>query len=231
MKRSIYSAWISLKNKRLSNMDGLLLCEKTVRDIPIFLAAVCDGVGSTQDGAYAAAQTLIMLHKWFYVLEQTESLGLHFLSRMKKINTELSRQILNQDLKAATTFSAIFMTPDWYYLIHVGDSRIYGWKDRCLVQMTQDCVTSQGELCSYLGQEKSADFMYCEGRNEYQKYLLCTDGLYKRMDPEFLKEQMARVTKRNMKKIQKVLVNSVISGGEQDNITVAIIINEEGGQG
>lgn len=230
MKQDIYGEGISLKNKRQSNMDCLLLCENTSMDIPIFLAAVCDGVGSMKDGAFASEQTLQMLKRWFYSLEHMESLGLNFLLSMKKINIELSRQIIKNRLEAATTFSGILLAGDQYYLVHVGDSRIYGWKDGSLEQLTQDCVSDRGELCSYLGREKSAAFLYCEGKNCYDKYFLCTDGLYRRMDMRLLSDQLAKVRKKNIEKIIKQLTDFVISEGEKDNITIAIVANERGGE-
>lgn len=230
MGGEIYSEGISLKNKRPNNMDRLLLCENTVADMRLFLAAVCDGVGSTRDGAYAAEQALKMLQNWFYSLKDTESLGLHFLLGMKKINMGLSEQILCQQLEAATTFSGILLAKDRYYLVHAGDSRIYGWKNGCIEQLTQDCISEWGALCSYLGRKKSADFLYSEGRNCYQKYLLCTDGLYKRMDMAFLNEQLSHNSKRNIQKTLKQMANAVIVKGEKDNITAALVINERGGE-
>ena len=231
MGGEIYSEGISLKNKRQSNMDRLLLCENIVADMQLFLAAVCDGVGSTRDGAYAAAQTLKLLQDWFYSLNDTESLGLHFLLSMKKINIELSEQILHQRLEAATTFSGILLAENQYYLVHVGDSRIYGWKNGCIKQLTQDCVSEQGELSSYLGRKISAAFLYCEGKNEYEKYLLCTDGFYRRIDRKLLNTQLMLLRKRNVRKTLKLLTEAVILGGEKDNVTVALIINERGGEG
>ena len=230
MGGDIYSEGISLKNKRQSNTDRLLLCENAVADRQIFLAAVCDGVGSTKDGAYAASQALKMLQTWFYLLNDTESLGLHFLLNMKKINSELSDLILMQGLDAATTFSSILLTNDQYYLVHVGDSRIYGWKNGCIEQLTQDCVSEQGALCSYLGRKKSAAFFYSEGKNCYQNYLLCTDGFYRKMDMTFLNDQLKHVQKRNVRKILKRLTDAVIMNGEKDNVTAALVIKERGGE-
>ena len=89
MGGEIYSEGISLKNKRQINMDRFLLCKNVVADMQLFLAAICDGVGSTRDGAYVAAQTLKLLQDCFYSLNDTESLGFHFLLNMKKINIEL----------------------------------------------------------------------------------------------------------------------------------------------
>ena len=230
MGGDIYSEGISLKNKRQSNMDRLLLCENTVMDMRLFLAAVCDGVGSTRDGAYAAEQALKMLQCWFYSLKDTESIGLHFLLSMKKINMGLSEQILRQRLEAATTFSGILLAEDRYYLVHAGDSRIYGWKKGCIKQLTQDCVSEQGALSSYLGRKRSAVFLYCEGKNEYEKYLLCTDGFYRRIDKKLLEERLAVVRKKNVRKTLKLLTEAVILNGEKDNVTLGLIINERGGE-
>ena len=37
--------------------------------------------------------------------------------------------------------------------------------------------------------------------------------------------------KRNVRKTLKLLTEAVILGGEKDNVTVALIINERGGEG
>lgn len=46
---------ISLQNGRSVNMDSLLLDSWQVGDEELCLAAVCDGVGSLTDGAFAAS--------------------------------------------------------------------------------------------------------------------------------------------------------------------------------
>ena len=79
--------------------------------------------------------------------------------------------------------------------------------------------------------ERSAAFLYCEGKNEYEKYLLCTDGFYRRIDRKLLNTQLMLLRKRNVRKTLKLLTEAVILGGEKDNVTVALIINERGGEG
>ena len=81
-----------------------------------------------------------------------------------------------------------------------------------------------------MGRKRSAAFLYCEGKNEYEKYLLCTDGFYRRIDRKLLNTQLMLLRKRNVRKTLKLLTEAVILGGEKDNVTVALIINERGGE-
>ena len=41
---------ISIQNKRTTNMDSLLIKEKQIAGEKLYIAALCDGVGSTEDG-------------------------------------------------------------------------------------------------------------------------------------------------------------------------------------
>ena len=55
---------VSIQNQRSQNMDRLLIKEKKVIGGNIYLAAVCDGVGSLEDGAFAASIAIHMLDGW-----------------------------------------------------------------------------------------------------------------------------------------------------------------------
>ena len=56
--------------------------------------------------------------------------------------------------------------------------------------------------------------------------MLCSDGLYKRMEPEVLLKGLDTATGRNLKKTMQELARYVIERGEQDNISIALVINE-----
>lgn len=219
-----------MRNKRSRNMDGLLLGERKVGGSAIRLGAVCDGVGGTRDGAYAAAETLKALNSWFDGLRERERLGIVFLNEVKKVNEQISRDIQARCMDAATTCSAILLTQEDYYIVHTGDSRIYGWDQGNLVQLTRDGVSEEGRLSSYLGRIGSARLDYQEGKNRMDFYMLCSDGLYKRMDLGFLREQLESLSPKNMKKIEDRLVDHVVARGEKDNITVAFLLNEGWGK-
>ena len=59
-----------------------------------------------------------------------------------------------------------------------------------------------------------------------EKFLLCSDGLYKQMDISHLEGQLERLSRRNMKKVMDKLTKYVIDRGESDNITLAVLIKE-----
>lgn len=224
--RKQYSDGICIKNKRPVNMDGLLLCERKINGCHVRFAAVCDGVGSTANGAYAAGETLNRLKQWFDGLQDTEAMGSRLLNRLEDINIQLSAEIEWNNLVAATTCSALLMTESSYFIVHTGDSRIYAWTDGRLELLTKDMVSDTGKLVSYIGNVNSADFEYREGNNTPEFFLLCSDGLYKRMDLNFLYPWMKKVTPKNIKKIEQELVDFVVARGEQDNISIAIIFNK-----
>ena len=52
-------------NLRQSNMDSLYVQERRIAGEAALLAVVCDGVGSTSDGAYASALATESLEAWF----------------------------------------------------------------------------------------------------------------------------------------------------------------------
>ena len=56
---------MSLQNKRKSNMDSLLLKERRIDGQNVYLAVVCDGVGSLENGGFAAATAVRLLSDWF----------------------------------------------------------------------------------------------------------------------------------------------------------------------
>ncbi len=63
-------------------MDGLLLSEKVIKGELFRLAVVCDGVGSTCGGAYASAEVLCRLQKWFNEIQDYKAIGQKFLIQM-----------------------------------------------------------------------------------------------------------------------------------------------------
>ena len=64
-------------------------------------------------------------------------------------------------------------------------------------------------------------------RHGGQRFLLCSDGLYKRMNLALLAAAMQHLSRRNLQKTLRQLTDYVIDQGEQDNVSVAILMNDE----
>lgn len=218
---------ISLQNGRKVNMDSLLLKSRSVQDTELCMAAVCDGVGSLADGAFAASSAVWMLSNWFENLEDTNRLGLRLRDYVSSVNLAIATKARSKQIETACTLSCLLLWDEQYCVVHVGDSRIYLWEGGILCQLTRDQVRA-GRLTSVVGHRTETDIFYMEGiRHGGQRFLLCSDGLYKRMNLALLAAAMQHLSRRNLQKTLRQLTDYVIDQGEQDNVSVAILMNDE----
>ncbi len=218
---------ISLTNGRAVNMDSLLLKSRTVAGTEVCLAAVCDGVGSLADGALSAQWAVQMLRNWLENLEDAEELGARLRDYVQTMNLAIRTKAQKQQVETACTLSCLLLWRQWYCLAHVGDSRIYLWEQGALRQLTQD-QARRGRLTQAMGHREHVTVFFQQGEQRgEQRFLLCSDGLYKRMEPETLGACMARLNRRSLQKALRQLTEHVISQGERDNISAALLIKDE----
>ena len=218
---------ISLTNGRAVNMDSLLLKSRTVAGTEVCLAAVCDGVGSLADGALSAQWAVQMLYNWLENLEDAEELGARLRDYVQTMNLAIRTKAQKQQAETACTLSCLLLWRQWYCLAHVGDSRIYLWEQGALRQLTQD-QARRGRLTQAMGHREHVTVFFQQGEQRgEQRFLLCSDGLYKRMEPETLGACMARMNRRSLQKALRQLTEHVISQGERDNISAALLIKDE----
>ena len=213
---------MSIQNQRASNMDSLLVKERVIEAKSVYLAVVCDGVGSMEDGAFASSTAIEMLSEWFDSLCDIKRIGLKLIERVKEINARISFYAQAKQLHTASTLSALLLTDSHYYIVHAGDSRIYGFKGSSLMQLTRDQV-SNGKLTAWLGNINKTDFQYDESINDYQTFLLCSDGLYKKVAPDFLQEAIATVNRNNLSQTIDGMIKHAVECGETDNISLLIL--------
>lgn len=218
---------ISLTNGRAVNMDSLLLKSRTVAGTEVCLAAVCDGVGSLADGALSAQWAVQMLYNWLENLEDAEELGARLRDYVQTMNLAIRTKAQKQQAETACTLSCLLLWRQWYCLAHVGDSRIYLWEQGALRQLTQD-QARRGRLTQAMGHREHVTVFFQQGEQRgEQRFLLCSDGLYKRMEPETLGACMARLNRRSLQKTLRQLTEHVMSQGERDNISAALLIKDE----
>ena len=217
---------ISLQNGRSVNMDSLIVNFRRVQKTELCLAAVCDGVGSLNDGAFAASAAVQMLNNWFENLEDTSRLGIRLRDYIFSVNLGITRRAQKRGIRTASTLSCLLLWENQYVISHVGDSRIYTLEDNGLLQLTQDQVRN-GRLAASVGNREETEVFYTEGLcRTGQKFLVCSDGLYKRMDLQLLAGAMKSANRHNLQERLDQMAKYVIGRGEQDNVTAALIINE-----
>ena len=173
------------------------------------LAAVCDGMGGSEDGAGAAEMTVRLLEDAF-LLRRQEPIPHFFLHHIERISAAVYAQFQEKPRYSGTTLAACILDGDQIYWLSVGDSRIYLVKDGQLLPMTVDHnyarvldkrlqngeITpetyrmEQGRghaLTSYIGQKRLNEV--CMNVQplpwgDAQAVIVMSDGLYHLLTPE-----------------------------------------------
>ena len=214
---------VSLQNGRKSNMDSLLLKCRSLSNTDSMLAVVCDGVGSLSDGGFASGAAVKKLGAWFDSVSSTENIGLRMRDVILEINAQIISEAQIMNMETASTLSALLMLEQNYYIAHIGDSRVFCLENGLLSVLTIDDISATGKLTAYLGQTDKIFLQYSEGSASAKTFLVCSDGLYKRMDMDFMVSKLKSWNKKSLKEPIETLPQYVIGRGEQDNITLALV--------
>jgi serine/threonine protein phosphatase PrpC len=212
-----------------------------------FLAMVADGVGGEEGGAEASATALEAVMQYLndsmsclFDRDVSESTFIDMLQRCALRSHEVIRE-RQQDVHGtmATTLTMLMGVWPAYYLLQLGDSRYYLWRDGRLTQVTRDqtlandlvdqgiLLRSQAPhtqfahvLSSALGAE-SAEPVVTRLRAEWDNvHLLCSDGLTKHVSDERIAERLANMT--SAKQVCEQLVQDALDDGGTDNITIIV---------
>ena len=212
-----------------------------------FLAMVADGVGGTEGGAEASATALEAVMQYLndsmsclFDRDVAESTFIDMLQRCALQSHEAIRARQQDSGDTMATTLTLFMGV-WpaYYLLQLGDSRYYLWREGRLTQVTRDQtlandLVDQGilsrsqaphtqfahVLSSALGAE-SAEPVVTRLRAEWDNvHLLCSDGLTKHVSDERIAERLAHMT--SAKQVCEQLVQDALDDGGTDNITIIV---------
>lgn len=222
---------------RTNNQDALIVCDEAM------LYGVADGMGGHNGGETAssgARDGLIAALK-----DKTPSADA-FREGVVRVNAELFRQQAADEklMGMGTTLSAIWMNEHYAFLAHVGDSRIYRYRDGKLEQLTDDhslvgelvragyLTAEQAEnhpnknvILRAVGTEAGIDVdLATETRKPGDVWLICSDGLHG-MVPDSQME--ALLTEHQPKECAQLLMDAALKAGGRDNISVVLVQDGE----
>ncbi len=227
---------------RPSNQDNLLLLPE------MNLIAVADGMGGHVGGDIASTEALLLV--WKHLRSRhtpgsdTESLRqLH--EAVLTANSTLFRNNvaagLGDGYGMGTTLTGMWQPhPDGpAFVFHVGDSRIYRYRDGQLVQLTHDQTLYQQALEAGMkgilpprnlllqaigpGEEVRPD-VFSQTLAPGDLYLLCSDGLYGASTHEALAALLATAGSHNLPETCAALVERAKQDGSRDNITAILLL-------
>lgn len=217
-----------------------------------YIAIVADGMGGAAGGEVAsrlAITTLIniVLHVPDWILRLDEEHAQKVMRRAASYYREVNERLVNEarlkpELRGmGTTMTGAYSLGDDLFVIHVGDSRAYLYRDGILRRLTKDHTHAQmladagiihpeavgthrlrHVLTNALGGEET------EGNAEIyrlrlfdgDRILLCSDGLHDMVDDE----EIAGILKGAMGSTPACegLVKSALDNGGKDNVTVVV---------
>jgi serine/threonine protein phosphatase PrpC len=214
-----------------------------------FLAMVADGVGGAQGGAEASATALESVMQYvndsmscLYDRDVAESKFTDMLQRCALRSHEAIRERASASEEhgsMATTLTLFMGVWPAYYLVQLGDSRYYLWRDGRLTQVTRDQtlandLVDQGilsraqaphtqfahVLSSALGAD-TAEPVVTRLRAEWDSvHLLCSDGLTKHVSDQRIADRLAHMT--SAKQVCEQLLADALEDGGSDNITIIV---------
>ena len=214
-----------------------------------YLAMVADGVGGGIGGAEASATTLEVATE--YILgtmdcydrkDADEGAFIDALqdAAMKAHAAVQARAEKEEDKgRMATTLTLWMGVWPWYYLLQVGDSRYYLYREGKLTQLTRDQTMAQdmvdqgvwtrtvgaksrlaNVLSSSIGGQTTLPVVTRLKAEWDNVHLLCSDGLTKHVTDEQITARLkARISSQQA---CEQLLQDALDGGGSDNITIIV---------
>jgi len=215
-----------------------------------FLSVVCDGMGGANGGALASKLAIEVIIEDMSQSKSEDPVNALF-NAIHKANFEIFRRsIQNPDTRGmGTTLTCLLLTKEKAYVCHVGDSRVYQFRDSQIIFRTNDhskvyemvkrgIITEEESkthpesniITRALGIEPVVDIELNERPFKIgDRFLLCTDGVHGLLsDAEIIKTiNVTNVVDATNKLIEKANQKGIEGGGEHDNMTAAIVELEE----
>ncbi len=239
--------------KKDTNQDSLLIKVAQTEYGKILLGAVCDGMGGLAKGELASATVIRMLSGWFeeefpellYRGLSRESLQRSIEELIYRANDKISAYGRALHVGMGTTMVLLLIVDRVYYIVNVGDSRIYVMREN-FTQLTKDQTFIQREMDEgrMTWDEARRDprrnvLLQCIGASEVivpdyytgnidpgSMFLLCSDGFRHVLAQEELYEYLNPFRLFNeemMKETLEQLVELVKYRQETDNISAALV--------
>lgn len=206
----------------VSETDFREICLET--DEKSFYAVVSDGVGGSENGAFAAKCTV----EYMKGLSDFSPEGLW--ERLNALNRQVYQRAKEERVETAATLAGVMFTPEGSYVFDVGDSSVYAVNNGCYLQKLSVDDTALGlmnisesgkkqPLLAYIGSYSPVD---CHIRTvpPGRSFLICTDGITDMLSVDKIEEILD--TCDTAEERGRRLVQEAKEKGGYDNITLIL---------
>lgn len=255
--RYLIAAHTDVGIKKKTNQDSYMVKEAKTKLGRVFIGVLCDGMGGLSKGELASATVICAMEQWFEkdfpqilmrssdveeVLEQVKN---EWNQIVNDLNLQLARYVEKTGARMGTTIVALILIGNVYFIMNVGDSRVYALtkqvyqltKDQSLIQQQIDLGRVRPEeaerhpqrnvllQCIGASEEVIPDF-YMGDVFSGNVFLLCSDGFRHEISNQELFLQLnpsGLTTEEIMKERLVYLTELVKSRMEMDNISAVVI--------
>ena len=229
----IFSSYVSEKGKgSMINQDSLCITQFVIRRKRVTRAMVCDGIGSFAHSEDASCFVSEWMVNWIYrdglrAIGKFKELG--FVRAVKREFFRCHRKFSEITPQSnGTTLSMIITINKRFYVFWSGDCRVYTLKSGKPKLLTDDdsdsgvlnaCFTNIGY---HIPHHKTGKIKRGTG------FLLCSDGFYRRLDPDLIKailflNQTKNPTEFKTKQLNECIDRNILRN-ENDDMS-AVLIN------
>ncbi|MBF0423003.1 MAG: serine/threonine-protein phosphatase [Magnetococcales bacterium] len=218
-------------------VDGLAIPEL---DAQLFVVA--DGMGGHQGGELASQAVIHTVKKRFQKLSWDEDEKEFLVGLCREAHQEINRIGRERRLDPHSTGVFLFLKGHWAWWVHVGDCRLYHFRNGKLLRRTRDHSVAQhlldlgrikeeemvnhpgqSRLLAGLGGEKNPEPMPGSARvKPGDVFLLCSDGLWTTITMD---EMIAALAQDSLTEAARSLVEVAVARGgkEGDNVSVVLV--------
>jgi len=217
------------KGIRQRNEDfyGVYQPDDATLDSKGIACAIADGMGSCANAQEASEHCVKGFLNDYFSTPETWSVK----SSGAKVLTALNSWLLSNGNKdhahgMVTTFSALVLKSTTAHLFHIGDSRIYRYRNGDLEQLTADHRVWISEQNNYLSRAMGIDFhLDIDYRTvdmaQGDIYLMTTDGIHDYLNEAQLKQQLQ--SSAALDEIAEFIVQHALAVKSHDNVTCQLI--------
>ncbi len=226
----INSGYASLAGKRERNEDfvGMVLPGEPELSAKGILIAMADGVSGSSGGREASEYTVRGLLTDYYATPDDWHVPIALDRVLNAINRWLVAQSSAHPERdgMATTLSALALRCRHYTIAHIGDTRIYLFRQGKLTRLTTDHVWDRPEmrhvLTRAIGLDRQLNLDYSDGElRQGDRFLLLSDGVWQPLGDKMLAQRLQHCTDPNQ--TARELCDAAIDAGSEDNVSTAII--------
>ena len=234
----------NVRQSSLPELDHLPIVDDRVAS----LIMVADGVGGGQSGDQASQLAVEEVTQ--YVNESArcyyhnDTSDENFVRDLERAALKCHRAVVERgesdpdSTGMATTLTLMIVIWPWTYVLQVGDSRYYEYKEGALTQISHDQTMAQelidsgvfaaavrktplaNVLSSSIGGSQTAPVVTRVPTTWNTVHLLCSDGLTKHVPDEKIAERLRTMT--SARQACEQLLQDALDGGGTDNITICI---------